>query len=84
MPESKNEKRGCFYIQNMQDIDRFGGITPSWVTENEPGYSSLGLVWGRTMKDAKKRCQLANENLGLSEHDVARIVASSLIRRKDK
>lgn len=78
------ERRMCFYVP----VDQFdeNGFIPSLVTEGEPGHSPLrgsgvgssSWYWGKTYDEAKAAAQRQNERLGLSESDVAEIVASSM------
>lgn len=76
--------RFCYYIPVDQFTER--GYIPSVVTENEPGHAPLWgrddwvapWIWGQTYKDACATAARANAELGLSETDIAEIVASSM------
>lgn len=78
-------KRTCIYVPVEQYVEGKGYV-PSVVTEGEPGHSPLTgqgehsqpWFWGH---DYKKACEIAddyNRRLGLSDQDVADILASSI------
>lgn len=82
-----SKPRKCFYVPAAQDTETHGGYVPSLVTENEPGHAPLTgdpnkmqapWVWGKTLVEARAIATEQNARLGLTEHDVAVIVASSM------
>ena len=92
-----DKPRFCYFIPHVQDenVKLYGGYVPSAVFEDESGhYPMLGngpcaspWVWGKTYQEAEEVCKKANERLGLSETEVAVIVASSMrgrFPRRDK
>ena len=78
-------KRFCYYVDPTQ-ARRPEGFIPSAVFEDDPGhYPMLGngpgsapWYWGETIEEAKEACREENDRLGLSEQDVADIIASSM------
>jgi hypothetical protein len=79
-------KQWCYWINESQDPKEHGGYVPSLVTENEAGHSPLigrgkcaaPWVWGKTLKEAKQVCELANARRGIDNKTAFRIVASSI------
>jgi hypothetical protein len=78
------DQRICYYIP-VEQYDENGYI-PSVVFENEPGHRPLRgngatgrpWYWGKTYEEAKETCRKANKELGLTEVDVNKIIASSM------
>src|SRR5262245_6151884 len=76
--------RQCFAVFESQRNER--GFIPSLVTENEPGHSPLigrgelsePWYWGQTIEEARKVCDRANLERGITPTAAAEIVASSI------
>ena len=78
-------KRTCFWIP-VDPYDE-GGFVPALITEGEPGYDLMAgnrerfqspWYWGKTREQAAGIAAAENTRKGLTEQDVAEIVASSL------
>jgi hypothetical protein len=75
------KERWCVYVDETMQVP--GGYRPAAITEAEPGYVPLGAdgrgwVWGPSIEQAKATARECNTSLGLTEADVAAIVASSI------
>jgi hypothetical protein len=76
--------RYCFWIPPSPHDD--SGYVPAMITEGKPGYtlmqgsgeSAEPWYWGQTRQEALAIAAEANLRLGLSDEDVADIIASSL------
>lgn len=77
-------KRYCFWIPTAPHDQN--GYVPAMIVEGQPGYNlMLGSgetaapgYWGETREEALMIAAEANIRLGLSDQDVADIIASSL------
>ena len=77
-------KRYCFWIPASPHDE--SGYVPAMITEGQPGYklmlgsgeSAAPWYWGGTRQEALAVAAEANIRLGLSDRDVADIIASSL------
>lgn len=84
------EERFCYWVNPTSGPIQIGtqvGYILSAVEENQKGHSPMKgnpaklqapWVWGPTLEDAEAIAQRMNEKLGLSERDVAEIIASSM------
>jgi hypothetical protein len=77
-------KRYCVFIPYSAKVE--GGFIPSVVIADEAGHCPLSgqgegaapWVWGPSYDDAQRAAKAYNEKLGLSDMEVAEIVASSM------
>ena len=75
----------CYFIPfDAKVVD--GGFIPSVVYANKPGYSPMTggpdqapWVWGPTYEDAEACAREKNKRMGLTEKDVDKIIASSMV-----
>lgn len=87
MPVPQHDKQHCYAVFHNQFDEN--GYVPSLITRDEAGHSpmlgngecSSPWYWGKTFEQAEAVCRRVNECMGLSEQDVAEIIASSMKRR---
>lgn len=83
------DQRMCYFIPTDGYIEN-EGWRPSIVTEGVPGHRPIGTwppdvnaprpyFWGHDYVDAVASAKRQNDRLGLSDNDVAEIVASSMV-----
>ena len=81
------DKLWCYYVSPTQDPSEHGGWVPSVVYEDDDGYYPLTgdlkklqapWVWGDTRAQAEKIAEQENRKLGLTPHNVALIISSSM------
>ncbi|MDH5778341.1 MAG: hypothetical protein OEZ33_09030 [Gammaproteobacteria bacterium] len=80
----------CFYLDEVQNLSRFGGYIPSLVVKGLQGRLALTIplvddkifTFGEDQAEAIRRIILMNEYLGLAETDVARLYQGAGITKK--
>ena len=80
----------CFYLDEVQNLARFGGYIPSLVVKGLQGRLALTIplvedkiyTLGEDQEVAIERIILMNRYLGFSEEDVARLYQSAGITKK--
>ena len=84
MEAAANMGRYCFMAM-YDSFDKHGYI-PCMAEEGKPGYSpmtgsgvgSAPWYWGKTQEECQAVCDKKNADLGLSPHDVAVIISSTM------
>lgn len=71
----------CVYVDGTMQVP--GGYRPAVITKATTGYVPLGeggrgWVWGPSVEQAKSTAREFNTSLGLTEADIAAIIASSM------
>ncbi len=88
MNDRKTPRDGdfCYFIPVGAKVD--GGFIPSVVHANKPGHSPMiggpdqaPWVWGPTYEDAQACAKEKNKQMGLTEEDADKIIASSMAAR---
>lgn len=75
----------CFYVVPVQDIKTYGGYIPamvfrdvqSYFSMNGPLYGDVPFVIGQNFDEARQRCELMNEHIGLDDEVVMQILEST-------
>jgi len=75
----------CFYIAADQDVEIFDSFIPamvfrdvqSYFSMNGPLYGDVPFTVGQKLAEAKLRCKLMNEHIGLDDELVKQILDSA-------
>ena len=75
----------CFDVAPVQDIKTYGGYIPamvfrdiqSYFSMNGPLYGDAPFIIGQNVEEARQRCKLMNEHIGLDDEMVEQILEST-------